>query len=70
MGENKYVQTLTPINAHTRTPYPYDHLRETESKKLYPTGIKIDKVTVVASLSTRTSSLYMGYSKITLISMI
>jgi hypothetical protein len=37
-----YAHTLTPMNA--RTPYPYEYLRETESKKLNSAGFEIDEV--------------------------
>jgi hypothetical protein len=50
---HKHACTLTPMNA--RTPYPYEHLRETTSKKLYSTGLEINEVNTCASLLTGTS---------------
>jgi hypothetical protein len=55
-----YAHTLTPMNA--RRSYPYEHLRETASKKLHPTGLEIDEVSIDISLLMGTSLLTEKYS--------
>jgi hypothetical protein len=46
---------------HAHTPYPYEHFRETASKKFHSTGFEIDEVTTCVSLSMRMSPLTEEY---------